>query len=472
MVKERFRIILALLILAPAMAACAGRPVSYRAPLEKDGELFVYLEPLARGAERLRFVLDGLSAVGHDGSEHPLALSLREVKRKDLKGNQRLLASGVIPPGTYRGLSVSMKKAYLMGEEGEGELLVPDEQVTIEGEFSLPRRQALAVFLQLDPSRSVTDGFLFTPAFALETPINVPLNLTGYITDPGANTIFVFNKKTHRIIGAIATGSGPKGIALDRRRRKAYVALAGSDAVDIVDLAAQSVVSRIRLNPGDGPWELALTPDGRTLVSANYGSGTVSIIDAGSQFETARIKVGEGPADVAIDPQGFRAFVANSLSDTLSVIDLSRKRLQGSVPVGPAPLKVSFNRSGERLYVTSRRSPDLFAVDPAALSVTGRLFVDTGAVSVEVDVRSDLVFVGNALTGEIAILDPATSIVLDSIAVDGTPSFMAIDNEERALFVVLPDIRKILKVNLVSRKVLSEMALVSGVFELAVMGEN
>jgi YVTN family beta-propeller protein len=452
--------------------ACTPRVSHYRAPLENEGELLIYLQPLPQGAENLRFAFEGLSAVRHDGSEYPLTQSLREVQGRDLLGMQNLLASGAVPPGAHSGISIKIKEAFLAGEEGEGELLVPEEPITVEMEFSLARRQALVLFLRFDPSRSVIDGFSFTPAFTLETPVSAPVNLTGYVTDPDSNTITIFNKKTQWIVGAIATGRGPKGIVLDRRRKRAYVALSGSGTVEIVDIFANVVTGRITLSPGDEPGGLALTPDGRTLVSANYGSGTVSIIDTNSRIAIGRVRVGEGPTDVAIDPQGSRAYVVNSLSETLSVIDLPRRRLQGSISVGPTPLQISFNRSGDRLYVTSRYSPDLFAVDTKTLSVTERIFVGTGTVSVEVDRKTDLILVGNALTGEISILEPSSSTAVDSIAVGGTPSFMTIDNEERVLFVAVPESRKVLKVNLVSNNLLSEMTVNGGIFEVAVMGGN
>jgi YVTN family beta-propeller protein len=451
--------------------SCTPRVSLYREPLDREGELLIYLQPLPQGAERLRFSLEGLSAIKQDGSKYPLTLSLREVKWREHQGEQNLLASAVLPPGTYRGVSITMNKAFLMGEEGEGELLVPEEPVTVEREFSLGRREALALFLSFDPSPSISSGFSFLPAFSLETPVSEPVNLTGYATDPEANLIHVFNKKTHRIIATIATGRAPKGIVLDQRRRRAYVALSGADVVEIIDLFANVIVGRISLNPGDEPLKLALTPDGRTLLSANYGSGTVSIIDPASQFEIGRVKVDQGPTDVAIDPLGLRAYVVNSLSDSLSIIDLSQRRLITTLSVGPSPLKASFNRAGDRLYVTSRHSPDLFVIDPKSFNVTGRIFVGAGAVSLIVDKLTDLILVGNELTGEISIVEPRSFIPVDSFSIGGTPFFMTIDAEERSLFVTVPDRQKVVKINFVSRDIIAEIPAIGSTFEVVVMGE-
>jgi YVTN family beta-propeller protein len=67
------------------------------------------------------------------------------------------------------------------------------------------------------------------------------------------------------------------------------------------------VVNRLRLNSGDRPRELALTPDGRTLLCVNTGSNTVSFIDPGSFIEVGRINVGKNPNSILIDQTGRRA---------------------------------------------------------------------------------------------------------------------------------------------------------------------
>lgn len=469
MLKARFSLFIAIVVF---LVACAPRTVSYKPSLENEGEVFIYLQPVSQGGERLRFVLEGISAIGKNGSEHPLALSISEIKGKEIYGEQKLLASGVLPPGAYRGLSIKIRNAFLMGEEGEGVLVVPEAPATIAEQFSVIRRRAAALFLVLDPSPSVTSGFSFIPAFTLQTLLREPVNLSGYVTDSEENIIHVFNKKTNRIFGAIATGRRPKGIVLDQSRKRAYVAVSGADAVEMVDLFAQAVTGRVNLNPGDEPSKLALTPDNRTLLSANYGSGTVSIIDTDSQYEVRRIKVGEGPTDVAIDPRGMRAFVVNSLSDTISIIDIPSRRLSGTIPVGPTPLKESFSRAGDRLYVATRHSPDLFVIDPKIFTVTGRIFVGIGAVSIKVERLTDLIYVGNEITEEISIVEPRSFMPVDSIAVEGTPYFMTIDGEERALFVTVPERKKILKVNMVNKRIESSLPVNGRAHEAAVMGEN
>ena len=65
------------------------------------------------------------------------------------------------------------------------------------------------------------------------------------------------------------------------------------------------------VNVGSRPAQIALTADGRTLVVANRGDASLSIVDTSTQAETDRIALGaDHPHGVAVDDGGQRAFVS------------------------------------------------------------------------------------------------------------------------------------------------------------------
>ena len=61
---------------------------------------------------------------------------------------------------------------------------------------------------------------------------------------------------------------------------------------------------------------------------------------------------------------------------------------------------------------------------------------------------------------------------IDSIGVGGKAAFMTIDRQENTLFVVLPDERLLQKVNLTSKKIMGQIDLGNGPYEVAVVGES
>ncbi len=76
---------------------------------------------------------------------------------------------------------------------------------------------------------------------------------------------------------SIAVGTAPQGIAIDAQGALAYVALAASDQVAVVDLQARQVCARIDV--GRWPRYLALSPDGRRLAVGTSGDRGLSVVD-------------------------------------------------------------------------------------------------------------------------------------------------------------------------------------------------
>lgn len=461
------------IILLLFLNSCFPQASIRKAVLDEEGEVLVYLQPLPQEAAKIRFIIAGISANLANGGEIPFSLSLGDVKGSDLAGLQKLLAQGVFPPGSYTGISITLKQAFVQGEEGEIALFVPEEPFTAEHIFEVNRREALVLFLSLDPSEIITGGITFSPAFSLTDPGKILINFTGYVTNSGANLISVFNKKTMQVIDAIATGMGPKGIVLDQRRSLAYVAASGDDAVEVYDVFSGKIVGRIKLSLGDSPVELALSPDGKTLLSVNHNSNTVSIIDAISMFEITRIRVGAGPTSAVIAPSGLKAYIMNSRSNTVSVIDLTQRTASLTIAIEGSPLRGAFNLAADKLYIISTYSPDITVIDTSRLIVIEKIFTGMGeAASIKVDLRTGLILVGKKFGGQIAIVDPSTSMYIDTIWVRGNVAFMTIDREEYVLFVALSNRRLVQKINLTSKQAMAEIEVGEEAYTVVVMGER
>ena len=463
------RFCIAVLMLA-IFSGCQAKSVMVKPALEDEGELVVYLRPLPQEADPLAFTLEGISAVKEEGGSYPLTLYLAEMQGGQPQ-RQRFLASADLPPGRYTGLSFKIKSASLKGEEGAAALLVPEEPVTIGIPFQVAKRKALLLSLGLDYRKSVGDRYRFSPAFSILVPDRLPVGLLGYSANSGSNNITVFDKKEGQVVGGIATGRRPSGIALNQRTRRAYVTLAGDDTIEVVDADAWDVVNRLRLQAGDHPQEPALSRDGLTLFTANSGSDSVSVIDTVSLIEVDRIPVGKGPNSVLMDHDGKRAYVFNTLSSTISVIDVPSRSLAATITTLAGPLRGQFNRKGDRLYVIHEQSPYMAAFDPSSLSLQKRVFVGAGMTAVRVDERTDLLYVGRK-PDALEILDPFSLFPVDSIPVGAAISHMTIDGDENNLYLVLPERKEVTVLGLVSRKPVSVIDVGEGACWVAVIGER
>jgi DNA-binding beta-propeller fold protein YncE len=458
-------------LLAVLAAGCAPLPPAYQPALGNSGEIRVYLQPLPQEAHRIVFSVTAIGAVREGGAVVPLQQSLVEWKGKELIGKQRLVASAQLPPGAYEGLALEIAAASVISDAGPSDLLVPDEPLLVEFEFTITRRLASALFLSLAPDDLVPGGFQFAPTFSLAKPRRQLRSMLGFATNSRSNVVSVFNKFSMEVVDTIATSSGPKGLALDQLRGWVYVALAGDDAVEVIDVTTGEILRRGNLNFGDEPVEIALTPDGRNLITANRGTNTASILDASSLREVGRVQLPSEPTSVAMSRSEPRAFVFQPQSNVVSVIDLERREVITTRTLEESPIRGAVSADGSSLYVITRNSPNLVAIDATSLITSGRIFVGTGAGSIQEDPRSGLLYVGKNM-GEVSVIEPSLSTPIDRFRVDGRVVWSTIDNEENALFVVLPDSKRIWKMDLISQKLLGSIEVEEGCYGVVVMGER
>lgn len=466
--KGRFA---ALSLVSLLIFACQARPSLVKPRLEEDGQVFVYLQSLGQEADRLAFRLEGISAVRGDGGTVPVHLHVGEISGKDPKGD-RLLASGILPPGQYTGFSFLVKNATLQGEEGVVALPIADEKPTTPLPFVIERRKAQVLSLKFRYRESLQGGIRFAPSFSAEIPGKLATGLIGLISSRGGNSVTVFDKMTGKVVAVIPTGTTPFGMALDPVLRRAYVANSGDDSVEAIDLPGGDVILRGQLAFGDRPEEMVLTPDRRFLLSANAGSDTVSVIDAASLVETRRIQVGSGPQSLLVDRAGRRAYVFNTLSDSISVLDLGALAVTATVSSDSGPVRGDFNRAGNRLYVLHRNSPYLTVFDPANLSVLRKVYVGSGGTALKVDPRTDLIYLGRRGTGEVEIYDPFSFLPVDSCRTGQDASYLTIDGETNNLFVVLPGANEVRSFHLVGKTNASRVEVTDSPVWVTLMGER
>jgi YVTN family beta-propeller protein len=436
-----------------------------------QGVLYVYARPLPAEASRLAFRFSEVAAVREEGGTVPLALVLKDASVATL-AHERRLASGPLPPGRYTGLSLRFEEVTLAGEQGKSPLQAPTEPLLVESPFTIEKRRGMVLRLGLEYRDAVATGFKFTPSFLASPPQKPAVGLMAAASARGADAVLLFDKTSGEVVAVVPTGRGPSGVALDSDRRRLYVAEPAEDAVETVGLLEQSVLSRIPLRGGDEPVELALTPDGRTLLSADGGSSTVSVMDPVSAVETARIQVGEQPRSVTVDRAGRRAYVFNEGSSTVTVLDVPSRAVVATIATEAGPFRGQLDSRGARLFVVHRSSPYLSVIDTGTLTVANRIYVGNGATTLKVDSQSDRVYVARRGAPEVQVFDPLSLLPVDAIPVDADVAFISIDAEGNNLYLALPALDTIEVLRIVGKTATARVETGGDPYATALLGER
>ncbi|BBY62855.1 YncE family protein [Mycolicibacterium helvum] len=219
--------------------------------------------------------------------------------------------------------------------------------------------------------------------------------------------------------------------------------LGGAELEPLTEPIAAPVVTVARtLAPGHGPVsDMAVSPDGRYLVTAHYGADVVCVIDAATLTVTATIDgLSEPYAAVVVGDRAYVSAASNEVDavvavDTRTGMPLAAKTFEmtaGGLAVSP---------SADVLYV-ARTADDI--VDIAVVDIeTGKfatIEIPAGpGTSVEsLCVSADGTRLFAALTtpagGLLAIIDTSDRAVYDLVAISGSIGDIAVMPNGRTVF--------------------------------------
>ncbi|QEH37914.1 Lactonase, 7-bladed beta-propeller [Aquisphaera giovannonii] len=173
--------------------------------------------------------------------------------------------------------------------------------------------------------------------------------------------------------------------------------------------------------PHRSPIALALSADGRRLLTANQTAGSVSLVDTEANKVLAEVPTGDRPAGVAISPDGSRGLVAHWYGYDVALLSLDGDRLAilGRLEVGPEPRGVTFSRDGKSAYVAVGVSNEVVKLDLDPLRIAGRVAVGREPRGLATSPDGKLLLVGNARSGDLSVVSTESLGVLRTVPVEG-----------------------------------------------------
>ena len=140
--------------------------------------------------------------------------------------------------------------------------------------------------------------------------------------------ISVIDLKTHKMTGKIPVPGGTQGIAVSPDGKRVVVMASAEPTVLVIDPATDTIVDRITLaNQKGGGYKVYYSPDGKYLLTMNLGSSGINIFDAANLHGAQHtVTVGKDPMGFGFSADGKTVLVANHGDGTVSVVDLTTKR--------------------------------------------------------------------------------------------------------------------------------------------------
>ncbi|MEO1170378.1 MAG: beta-propeller fold lactonase family protein [Pseudomonadota bacterium] len=252
--------------------------------------------------------------------------------------------------------------------------------------------------------------------FDADGPIAGNILLTG---NKGEDTVSLIDMDSGTELARLETGDQPHEIAISPDGQRAAVVAYGETFIDIIDVASASRVGRIDLSPNRRPHGLVWTPDNR-LIATTEGSDSLTIVDMANQSVSAIATDQEGSHMVAVSADLTRAYVANMGSGTVSVIDLAAGTKLRDIQAGDTPEGLALSPDGATLWVADRDNATLFAFDTGTFERIAEIAVGNFPIRVAMSPDGQTVVTSNYASGSLTLVDTNSQEVSRTILVSGS----------------------------------------------------
>jgi YVTN family beta-propeller protein len=219
--------------------------------------------------------------------------------------------------------------------------------------------------------------FLTTAAWSSSLPA-APVACVAVTVPAGGKVVFV-DPDRETVVGDIAVGGHPKGMALSHDRRQLFVAVAGAPKVSgvaprampadataqpglaIINVAARKLERKLAV--GSSPFAVALARDGRTAYVTDNVRNELLRIDVRSGTVKAKATVGKAPQGLALRPDGKIVYVASHDTNEIYAIDAKTLALLQRIDAGSGPGAPVFARDGELAFAPDEGSSAVSVLD-------------------------------------------------------------------------------------------------------------
>ncbi len=183
-----------------------------------------------------------------------------------------------------------------------------------------------------------------------------------YITCENSAVVAVIDRSTHKVVGAIDSGStNGHRLIISPDGQRLYTENEEDGTVSVIDLPKRKLLGKIKTpRPLAG---IAISADGGTVVAVDDAQPTLFLIDSAAGAVRNEIVLKDVPKAAQIAryaPDNSLIGVTSLNSDTISLIDPSFRE-QTAIKVGRQPMDMAFH--GDELFVACQGDGSVHVID-------------------------------------------------------------------------------------------------------------
>ncbi|HEY6046974.1 MAG TPA: hypothetical protein VIU65_10255 [Pyrinomonadaceae bacterium] len=219
-------------------------------------------------------------------------------------------------------------------------------------------------------------------------------------------------------------------VTIDSAARRLY--LSHSTQVDVIDPDNGKLIGTIADTPG--VHGVAIAPEFKHGFTSNGRENKVSMFDPTTLQLIKKIDVGKGPDGIYYDPKTKRVFTNNHGSHDISVIDAKSGDVTGTVKVaGDGESAVI---AGDLIYVNIEDTDEVVAFDPKSLEVKKRFPIGVAKTptGLAYDAQTKRLFIGCRNDPKMVVMDAVSGKVITNFPISRGVDYAAFDPQAKLVF--------------------------------------
>jgi len=203
---------------------------------------------------------------------------------------------------------------------------------------------------------------------------------------------------------------------------------------------------------GNDPRGVAYNSDDDLIYVANYGDGTVSVIN-GVSYDVTKVITGVvGANGVAYDSDHRLVYVTNQSIDALTVISATTNTIVETISVGDQPNGVAYNPTVNKIYVANYggNSVTVLDGDTRALITTVAVPGETEPAHIAVNPVTNKAYVTYHGSGRVGAIDGGTNDIQIIDIYSAGPYGITVDTVRHLIYVATIDSHRIVAIDGVS----------------------
>lgn len=218
------------------------------------------------------------------------------------------------------------------------------------------------------------------------------------------------------------------------------VANTGDGSISVIDPFSMEELRRIKLSENAGPYDLiGFNGSSRVLVS-QYFADSLACIDLLNGQVVNSVTIGRRPCHIVYDRVKDLVFVTNSDSDTISIVRGSSMKLIGQIGVGSMPLGIDFHPIARSMVVANVNSNDVMILEGDDLSLRKVVKLDQNPFHTRFSSDGKTLYISCSLSqdgdiGSILVIDMESYEVTEEIGLKGMPGQLYSTEDDKYLLI-------------------------------------